>query len=148
MKCRDGAWVGGWHRQRHERSLPAPACLSGECEAGGGGRGWPGSSGCRRSRDIRCKSIFYELKQGRHLRGLGGRRPPGKRKKERKKERKRKKEKKKKQRKKGTMNNVKLLHIKCCFFQFCNSPVALKNFKKVGPQEKVEMTPLNWNPTT
>ena len=25
------------------------------------------------------------------------------------------------------MNNVKLLHIKCCFFQFFNSPVALKN---------------------
>ena len=35
--------------------------------------------------------------------------------------------KKKKERKKGTMNNVKLLHIKCCFFQFLNSPVALKN---------------------
>ena len=41
------------------------------------------------------------------------------------------------------MNNVKLLHIKCCFFQFFNSPVALKNKKNVGPQEKVEMTPLN-----
>ena len=41
------------------------------------------------------------------------------------------------------MNNVKLLHIKCCFFQFFNSPVALKNKKNVcPPQEKVEMTPL------
>ena len=41
------------------------------------------------------------------------------------------------------MNNVKLLHIKGCFFQFFNSPVALKNFKKFGPpQEKVEITPL------
>ena len=41
------------------------------------------------------------------------------------------------------MNNVKLLHIKCCFFQFFNSPVALKNIKKIWPpQEKVEMTPL------
>ena len=40
------------------------------------------------------------------------------------------------------MNNVKLLHIKCCFFQFFNSPVALKNKKKFGPQEKVEMAPL------
>ena len=39
------------------------------------------------------------------------------------------------------MNNVKLLHIKCCFFQFFNSPVALK--KNLPPQEKVEMTPLN-----
>ena len=38
------------------------------------------------------------------------------------------------------MNNVKLL--KCCFFQFFNSQVALKNKKKFGPQEKVEMTPL------
>ena len=48
------------------------------------------------------------------------------------------------------MNDVKLLHIKCCFFQFFNSPVALKNRKKIcpPPQEKVEMTPLsttnNW----
>ena len=41
------------------------------------------------------------------------------------------------------MNNVKLLHIKCCFFQFLNSPVALKNKKKFcPPQEKVDMTPL------
>ena len=41
------------------------------------------------------------------------------------------------------MNNVKLLHIKCCFFQFFNSPVALKNLKKFRPpQEKVEMTLL------
>ena len=33
--------------------------------------------------------------------------------------------------------------IKCCFFQFFNSPVALKNEKKMlAPQEKVEMTPL------
>ena len=51
--------------------------------------------------------------------------PQEKRKKERKKRKKGKKE-----RKKGTMNNVKLLHIKCCFFQFFNSPVALKNKKK------------------
>ena len=25
------------------------------------------------------------------------------------------------------MNNVKLLHVKCCFFQYFNSPEALKN---------------------
>ena len=43
------------------------------------------------------------------------------------------------------MNNVKLLHIRCCFFQFFNSPVALKNLKKFGPpQEKVEMTLLTY----
>ena len=41
------------------------------------------------------------------------------------------------------MNSVKLLHIKCCFFQFFNSPMALKNKKNLAPQEKVEMTPLN-----
>ena len=37
--------------------------------------------------------------------------------------------------------------MKCCFFQFFNSPVALKNIKKFAPhpqQEKVEMTPLSW----
>ena len=81
--------------------------------------------------------------QGRHLRWAGGGPSPppqGKRKKEKKK--KEKKEEKKEGRKKGTMNNVKLLHIKCCFFQFFNSSVALKNKKIIGPQEKVEMTPL------
>ena len=40
------------------------------------------------------------------------------------------------------MNDVKLLHIKCCFFQFFNSLVALKNKIIFGPQEKVELTPL------
>ena len=53
----------------------------------------------------------------------GGRRPQEKKEKRKKKEKKKKK-KKKKERKKGTMNDVKLLHIKCCFFQFFNSPVA------------------------
>ena len=38
------------------------------------------------------------------------------------------------------MNNVEVLHIMCCFFQFFYSPVALRNFKKICPQEKVEMT--------
>ena len=46
---------------------------------------------------------------------MGGRRSPRKKKKEKKKEKRKEKE-----RKKGTMNNVKLLHIKCCFFQFFN----------------------------
>ena len=41
------------------------------------------------------------------------------------------------------MNNVKLLLIKCCFFQIFSCPVALKNKKKFcPPQEKVEMTLL------
>ena len=82
------------------------------------------------------------------MRGAGGAvappPPQGKRKKEKKEEKKRKKrekrekERKKKERKKGTLNNVKLLPIKCCFFQFFNSPAALKILKKFGPpQEKV-----------
>ena len=33
------------------------------------------------------------------------------------------------------MNSVKLLHMKCCFFQFLK--------KLWPPQEKVEMTPLD-----
>ena len=77
--------------------------------------------------------------QERHLRGAGGAVAPPpqgkrkKRKKERKERKKREKREKKKERKKGTMNNVKLLHIKCCFFQFFNSPVALKNEKNFWP---------------
>ena len=68
--------------------------------------------------------------------GLGGHRPPRKKKKERKKEKRERKREKREKRKKGTMNRVKLLHIKCCFFQFFNSPVALKNKKKFGPPKK------------
>ena len=67
--------------------------------------------------------------------GLGGRRPP-------KKKEKRKEKRKKKKRKKRTRNNVKLLHIKCCFFQFFNSPVALKNKKNFAPPKKK----LKWRP--
>ena len=37
------------------------------------------------------------------------------------------------------MNNVKLLNIKCVFFQFFNSQVALKNIKKFAPPRK------SWN---
>ena len=71
--------------------------------------------------------------------------PQGKRKKEKKKKKKKKrkkekeKRKKEKKRKNGTMNSVKLLHIKCCFYQFYqffNSPVALKNKKNFGPPRK------------
>ena len=79
------------------------------------------------------------------FRGAGGPSPQGKRKKEKKgkkKGKKKKKEKKRETRKKGTMNSVKLLHIKCCFFQFFNSLVTLENKKNLAPQEKVEMTPL------
>ena len=74
--------------------------------------------------------------------GLGGRRPQRKKKKRKKKEEKEKKRKNERKKEGNYMNNVKLLHIKCCFFQFFNSPVTLKNLKKIAPQEKVEMTPL------
>ena len=80
--------------------------------------------------------------------GWGGPSPPqGKRKKEKrkKKRKKEKKEEKKKEKKKGTTNNVKLLHIKCCFFQFFNSLVALKNNKKnLPPKKKLKWRP--WRP--
>ena len=80
--------------------------------------------------------------------GWGAVAPPSpkeeeKKKKRKKKEKKEKKGKKERKKEGNYMNNVKLLHIKCCFFQFFNSPVTLKNLKKFGPpQEKVEMTPL------
>ena len=83
-----------------------------------------------------CILLKFGSKSGASFEGeLGGRRPlppQGKRKKEKRKKKKRKKRKKKK----GTLNNVKLLHIKCCFFQFFNSPVALKNKKKFWPPKK------------
>ena len=65
---------------------------------------------------------------GASFEGGWGPLPPRKKKKRKKKE--------KKKRKKGTMNNVKLLHIKCCIFQFFISPVALKNLKKIWPPKK------------
>ena len=69
--------------------------------------------------------------QRRHLGGGAGGPSPPKEKEKRKKRKKKKKEKEKRKkrekRKKGTMKGVKLLHIKCFFFQFFNSPVALKN---------------------
>ena len=72
----------------------------------------------------RSTAVLFQFPQRRHLGGggAGGRRPQGKRKKEKKEikkkkeKNKRKNEKKREKRKKGTMNNVKLLHIKCCFF--------------------------------
>ena len=71
------------------------------------------------------------------MRGAGGPSPSKeKEKKEKKKKEKKRKKEKKKERKEGTMNNVKLLHIKCCFFQIFNSPVALKNKKNVCPKKK------------
>ena len=37
------------------------------------------------------------------------------------------------------MNNVKLLHIKCCFFfKFVSNPVALEKLKNFGPPKKLE----------
>ena len=67
-------------------------------------------------------------------RGWGAAPPPRKRKKRKKKEKRKKKKNQKKR--KRTMNNVKLLHIKCCFFKFFGSPVALKNKKKCWPPKK------------
>ena len=64
----------------------------------------------------------YNRPHGRHWGGPGGRRPPPSpkekenKKKIKKKRKKRKKTEKREKRKKGTMNNVKLLHMKCCFF--------------------------------
>jgi len=68
--------------------------------------------------------------QSRHLGGGWGAVAPKKNEKMKKTEKRERKEKKRETRKKGTMNSVKLLHIKCCFFQFFNNTVALKNIKK------------------
>ena len=94
--------------------------------------------------------IHHRLLQRRHLGGLGGLRPPPKKKKrkklKKKKEKKKKekeKRKKEKKRKKGIMNSGKLLHIKCCFSNFSIVRQHWKIKKNVGPQEKVEMTPLD-----
>ena len=83
--------------------------------------------------------LFDRDQQGRHLRVAGGPSPKEeeKRKKGKKKRKsiyKRRKEEKKKERKKGTMNIAKLLHIKCCFFQFFNNPVpCIEKSKKILP---------------
>ena len=41
------------------------------------------------------------------------------------------------------MNSVKLLHIKCCFFQFFNSPVALKKKYFCPPKKKLKWRPCS-----
>ena len=78
------------------------------------------------------------MKTEESFRGAGGRRPPRKKKKRKKKKKKekRKKKKKKERRELWTASNY---YIKCCFFQFFNSPVTLKNKKKFGPPRK------SWN---
>ena len=64
-----------------------------------------------------------------------------KKKKKRKKEKRETKREKKKERKKGTMNNVKLLHIKCCFFSnFSIVRWHWKILKKFAPPKKM----LKW----
>ena len=72
--------------------------------------------------------------------GWGGLSPPKekeKKKKGRKKKEKRKKKRKKKERKKGTMNNVKLLHIKCCFFPNFQLSGGIEKLKKnLAPPKK------------
>ena len=62
-----------------------------------------------------CVLPGTSLNSGASFEWAGGPSPP-KEKEKRKKERKKRKNGKKKERKKGTMNNVKLLNIKCCFF--------------------------------
>ena len=81
--------------------------------------------------------------------GLGSRRPSPreKKKKKRKKKEKREKREKRKKRKKGTKNIVKLLHIKCCYFQFFNSPGPLEFFLNCPlPKKKLKWRPcFNFN---
>ena len=73
---------------------------------------------------------FYGLWPRGVIWGDWGSRPQGKRKKEKiKKKRKNRKKEKKRKKERRELSNVKLLHIKCCFFQFFNSLVALKNKK-------------------
>ena len=97
------------------------------------------SVGCMARKSEMEGLLYWRVSQRRHSGGLGDRRPPPPKEKEKKKKRKKKKKKRKK-RKKGTMNSVKLLHIKCCFSNF--SIVRWHWKKKLAPQEKVEMTPL------
>ena len=40
------------------------------------------------------------------------------------------------------MNNIKLLHIKCCFFLIFQKTSAIEKKNNLAPQEKVEITPL------
>ena len=63
-------------------------------------------------------SLKLTQRQMRHLGGGAGGAVAPQEKKEKKKENKKKgdKREKKRKRKKGIMNDVKLLHIKCCFF--------------------------------
>ena len=81
--------------------------------------------------------------QGRHLRGAGGAvappPPPGKRKKEKKKEKKRKKSKKRKKERRELWRYVKLLHIKCCFFQFSIVRWHWTILKKFAPPPKKKL---------
>ena len=112
-------------------------------------------------RKLRCSTVrrfrsaflggFETLLSEASFRGAGGAVAPPppkekekkrKEKKKRKKKQKEKEKRKKEKKKKGTMNSVKLLHIKCCFFNLSIVQVALKNKKNFGPPKKVEMRPL------
>ena len=78
----------------------------------------------------------HSTSQRCHL-GLGAVAPPPPKEKEKRKKKRKKKEKRKKEKKeRRQLNSVKLLLIKCCFFRFFNSPVALKNKKKFAPPRK------------
>ena len=65
----------------------------------------------------------------------GWRESPPRKKKERKKENEKKRKKRKKEKRELFITPL-LLHIKCCFFQFFNSPVALRNEKLLATPKK------------
>ena len=71
--------------------------------------------------------------------GWGAVAPQGKEKKKEKKEKREKKKKKEKKKERELWITWKLPHIKCCFFKFFSSPVALKIKKNFGPPRK------SWN---
>ena len=84
-----------------------------------------------------CSFVAMTSGQRCHL-GVLGAVPPSPR---NKKKRKKRKKKEKKRKKKGTIwiTSNCYIGIKCCFFQFFNSPVTLKNLKNFGPPGK------SWN---
>ena len=90
-------------------------------------------------RPIDTTELDFVQLAGALFEGLGGRRPLPLKEKEKKKKGKKKKKKREKRekRKKGTINNVKLLYIKCCFSNF--SIVQWHWEKKFGlPKKKLK----------
>ena len=86
--------------------------------------------------------LLIPLMTGASFEGAGGRLLPKEKekKKKRKKKKKKKEKERKKERKKGTMNNLKLLHIKCCFSNFS---IVRWDWKKNWPPPEKK---LKWRP--